>query len=334
MQGRYDLFVRIYNSISPDFVLEEATPMTHKILENYYIETEYTEALLDITDVTWIDKKDYDGDGYSSSCKLDVKFACSEQDRSVDILVQTAPSGEKIYTTIDTVKTIELTDTISSKSILFDSTKLGQRDVYDLKLMVMFKDNQYIEDDFDIDDDSGLAGIRLESWENEIAIDSLLSFIDGPPFVGDPPYTTGPLEYACYAVRFDQPEGALLCWIEEVWIHIHEATYYNTISLKVWDDNENIPDHEVPSAFTIQRSVQTGKWNKYPINIDISAFNPFYVGYRQLRLGGPEVSMDPTSPHSRRSYKRDPVSGYWKIFKDQDIALKVLLKYFPGSTHH
>ena len=333
-QGTYDLFVRIYNPISPNFVLEEATPMTYKILENYHMESEYTEALLEITDVTWIDQKDYDGDGNYSSCKLKVDFTCTEQDKSVDILVQTTPSGEETYTTIDTIKTIELADTISSKPILFDSTKWKESNIYDLKLMVMFKDNHHIEDVFDKNDDSELEGVSLESWDMEIPSDSLLTYVDETQFVDDPPYTTGNERYACYAVRFDQPQGALLCRIEEIWIHIHDANPNDSIILKVWNDEENFPNKEV-KIVNPQKSVKPGEWNKYHLILDIQEYNPFYVGFRQQNLNGPSVSLDVAPPYnSQRSYKRNSSSGEWYNLNNQDIAINVLIKYYPGSGSH
>jgi hypothetical protein len=320
-QGLYDLFACVYNPLSPDFILAEATPLSHSMLRNIAVENEFTDARLSITDAVLLNRIDYDGDGFYSSFEMRVKITSSKYNRIADLVMHAKPGSGGNYIPIDTVKNITLTDTITTTSITFNSKYIAGNN-YDLKLEANFEDNATIEDVFDKDDNPDLGNVLMESADDEEKEERLLAGHDNT-FEDIISY-----ENRSYAVRFNQPSGAIKCTIDKVRLHCTVDPAY--IDLALWDDKEGLPQNEI-FLFQSQKYVNDQGWNEYITDFNIADYNTFYVVFDLYADQGPAVSVDGDPPHNESSFYKNPNTGIWEVKADGDIAVEVLVAYYTGS---
>jgi len=326
-QNHYTFFIRAFDPQASDFILAEAKPPLLPSLSDVGLETDETDARLKINRVIGVNLKDYDADGYASNLSGAADLSCSRPGRMADLIIQAVSAGSGIASPVDTIFNLVFTDTILTYP--FD-TFLRQLTAnhYDLQFLIRFAGRELIEDRMDAHREPTLGNLLLESFGEEMGRQVVLSHLDEEPFQGSEKYQDGSLDRSDFAVRFDQPQAAVMSRIKTIRIHVSGDENY--VILKLWSETAGLPSHEI-SLPASQRYLKNNQWNVIQVDVDVAEFHSFFVGYRQTSIAGPSISLDLHPPHSRRSFRRDPFSGSWLVIPDADLAIEVVLEYFTDN---
>ncbi|MCK5077806.1 MAG: hypothetical protein KAR38_15595, partial [Calditrichia bacterium] len=131
------------------------------------------------------------------------------------------------------------------------------------------------------------------------------------------------------AVRFTQPVSATSCMVKRIRFNVWSNP--SNVQLRAWNDLSNNPNSLIYTSFTISTYLYQG-WNTIYLDIDVSDYNSFYVGYYQIYYAQPYLSADQTTPIYGRSYWKNVSQGSdWGITSDADYAIEVYVEYTTTS---
>ena len=298
-----------------------------------------TPTVVTISDVWITDAIDIDGDGYNSYLKLNFDLDVNKPD-SVEVFVLL---GFRVTDPMDTASYYLLFESLDFKiagSSAADGKYIGielpnpnneeYMGVFDFLLEVYYSSDPNTRIVYASEsEDADMGGIPMETSQIDVIIyDTWLSYNDGSFEDG---YfwqnTTGYL-----AVRFNQPSGAVSCLIKAIRYHIfaNSANVY----IRVWDNSGGFPGGYIYySSSGDEYYLFSNQWNTAYIDIDVSNYDPFFVGYYQYQFDVPLISADETTPLFGRSYYKSFSASSWTNDTGGDYAIEVYVEYTGTSAN-
>jgi len=295
-----------------------------------------SKTIVTINDVWITNAEDNDGDGYNSYLRLNFDLDVNKPD-SVEVFVLL---GVRVTDPMDTASYYIYFESVDFK-IAGASTADGKyisvgspnielpMGVFDFLLEVYYSSDPNTRITYaSKTEDADMGGISMETFQEDIVIyTDWLSYNDGSFENG---YAINN-DYGYFAVKFDQPAGALTCVVKQIAYHI--SVNASNVWIRGWDDFNNYPDTRIYTT-TTNTYLNTG-WNFINIDIDVSSYDPFYIGYYQINYGSgsPYISADETTPLFGRSYYRPISASSWTNDTDGDYAIEVFIEYTSTSAN-
>lgn len=293
-----------------------------------------TPTKVTIKDVWITDTVDGDGDGYYSYLRFNFDLDVNKQD-SVSVFVRlgrrvTDPLDTALYDLYFTSADFKIAGESESDakyiSIGFPNNEFSQAS-YDLLFEVYFSinpDNRIaVVGKSEYPD---IGGVLLESYQEDV-INTWLSYNDGSFENG---YfwnnTTG-----YFAVQFDKPSGAMDCMIKA--IRFHNYANSANVYIQVWDYSAGFPGNYIyNSSAGNEFYLYSNQWNTAYLDIDVTNYDQFFVGYYQYQQAMPVISVDETTPLYGRSYYKSISATSWTNDSNGDYAIEVYIEYTISST--
>ena len=73
-------------------------------------------------------------------------------------------------------------------------------------------------------------------------------------------------------------------------------------------------------------------WRSFPLDVDVSDHEFFFVGYRQVQLDGPAIGVDTDPPYYGGSRRYNSYLRSWEVFQNADLGMEILIEYKgPGN---
>ena len=319
LQSGFDFLILVYRSSDTENPIAEATPQTHADLGNVPFEIGSTDAGLEIFDVFWVDYVDNDGDGYNSEALMGVDVDVSAGWSSVAYLaIYSKLTSASTYSHITDTDTFTVNGASSGDAVGFRFTNFPH-DSYDFLIKAYYFDGIEVEDQVDKNNDSDLGNIWLEPSDEDF-LSATLQHHDGS-FEDAIWYTSGDFSsQTMFVVGFDKPTNSTFCYIKSISIRISSDAA--GIKLRVLGTESNI---YTPAMYSYTR---TGP-NYFPVNVDVSNENKFFVGYLQNVANKPKLSLDTTAPHSGESWWYD--GSEWIAETSWDYGISVFIEYAVDS---
>ena len=318
-QSGFDFLILVYRSSDIENPIAEAIPQTHADLGNVPFEIGSTDAGLEIFDVFWADNVDNDGDGYSSEAVMGVDVDVSAGFSSVAYLaIYSKLTSASSYNLITVTDTFTVNGASSGDAVGFRFINFPHES-HDFLIQAYYFDGIDVEDQVDKNNDSDLGNIWLEPSDEDL-FSATLQHHDGS-FEDAIWYTDGIFSsQTVFLVGFEKPANATICFIKSILINI--SSDGTGIKLRVIGTDSDI---YTPALDVYTR---TGP-NYFPVNIDVSNENNFFVGYLQNVANKPKLSLDTTAPHSGESWWYD--GEQWIAETTRDYGISVFIEYTVDS---
>lgn len=329
--GAYDFLLEVYFSSNPNTRIAHASKTDDPDMGNIWIEEASTDVLqeLEIYDAYWTNGVDNDGDGYYSQQDLIVDVDVNFGSANIYLEIFVRPTGTTAYNLAATTNIFSITGNSSGDAI---STTIynGSHDTYDFKIIAYFSGSSILEDEYDRFDDSDLGDVPFETVnEDPIVYNDWLMYHDGS--FEDGYYWSTTTGY--FAVRFDQPQGATSCVIKRIRFNIYENSA--SVRVRVWSDFVNTPNNYVYYTGAGEESyLYRYIWNTVYVDVDVSAYDPFYAGYYQYQTGMPIISADETIPLFGRSFYKSISASTVTNDTDGDYAIEVYVEYTTTAANN
>ena len=298
-----------------------------------------TPIVVTISDVWITDAIDIDGDGYNSYLRLNFDLDVNKPD-SLEVFVRLA---FRVTDPMDTASYFYIFESVDFKiagESSADDKYIGielpplqnnqpYMGVFDFLLEVYYSSDPNTRIVYASEsEDADMGSIPMERPEIDILIfNTWLSYNDGT-FENGYSFSN---DYGYFAVKFDQPAGALTCQVKQIAYHI--SLNASNVWIRGWDDLNNYPNTRIYTT-TTNTYLNTG-WNFINIDIDVSLYDPFYIGYYQINYGSgsPYISADETTPLFDRSYYKPISASGWTNDTDGDYAIEVYIEYTTTSAN-
>ena len=286
--------------------------------------TKPKEPLISIRDVWFSETVDNDNDGYSSYAKfnfdLDVNQGSSEVFVKLGIRVTDTETYYVYFESVDFTIEGSTSEDVLYINIGAPNTELSQGS-YDFLLHVFLSsDPNTVVAEASPSSDTDLYNVPFET-SSEDPLTTWISYTDDTFEDGITGFVLNLL-----TVRFDQPLSAMSCIIKEIKVYIYSSLDPPSTSLwlQVGSDKNGYPDQRIYYSDAYQ-NIGIG-WRSFPVNIDVSAYNPFYVGISHNQSDNLYLGVDLTEPYDGRSYLLCP-GNTWLIEYDCDYAIEILVEY-------
>ena len=328
----YDFWILVYKESDPENpILEMASYNDDNygdVLTDIPIEESITDAALTIYDAYWDEVIDNDEDGYASQADLvvdvDVNLGVTTY---VYLVISQKSYSSSTYSLLAVTETFTITgaNPADAVAIFIDNFPHG---LYDFKIDAYYDVGSYIEDTDDASTNSDLNDVQLElSGEDEAPLGTWLSYDDS--YLEDALSSDLP---SYFAVRFDKPAGTVTCSVREIYLYVTSrdttASYAN---FKIWSATiNNMPSTYLYDGTTNVYIAYDGN-NYYPVDVDISANDVFFVGYYMTYGFGFYLGADTSSP-DYRSYLRNSSTINWRLNLLDDFCIRAYVEYTTGKN--
>lgn len=331
-EDSYDFMIWVYQESDPDNPILELASYNDdnfdNALTNIQIEESITDAALTIYDSYWDDVVDNDEDGYASQANLvvdvDVNLGVTTY---VYLVIYQKSYSSSSYSLLAVTETFPISGTNSTDavSMTIDDFPHG---LYDFKIDVYYDVGYYVEDTDDASTNSDLNDVQLELAAEDIAPLGMWMYYDDS-YLEDALSSDLP---SYFAVRFNQPSGAVTCSVREIYLYVTSrdttASYAN---FKIWSSTiNNLPSTYLYDGTTNVYIAYDGN-NYYPVNVDVSANDVFYVGYYMTYGFGFYLGADSSSPDAR-SYFRNSSTINWRMNLLDDFCIRAYVEYTTGKN--
>jgi hypothetical protein len=332
-QAGFDFVIQVFNEADQQLLAELSSANDDNldnVLTEVYFEQSATDAGLVIYDAYWSNEVDNDKDGYVSQSNLVVDVNVNiGTSADVYLVYYAKESTSGTYVQLASSEVYPVTGNSSGDALSIPVNNFAHN-YYDFRVEAYYDGGYYLEDSVDPSSDADLNDVQLELTGEDTANQTgWIWYDDG---VYEDGYSLTSPSYRC--VRFNKPRVAVNCWIKEIYLYVTSRNdtnnyYYAKAQFKVWDSFNAYPDAYIYNGTTVVNINYDGD-NYYSangtMNIDVSAYSSFYVGYYQMYGYGFYIGADTSAPDSRSFYYNNSSSS-WIQRTDLDYAVRIYVEY-------
>jgi hypothetical protein len=321
----------VYKQSDPDNPILELASYNDdnfdNVLTDVPLEEDITDAALTIYDAYFDNAVDNDQDGYASEADLVVDVDVNRGvQTNVYLVIYQKLYNSSSYNLLAVTEIFTINGASSADAVALTLNDFPHG-LYDFRIDVYYDVGSYIEDTDEASSDPDLNDIQLETAAEDTPLGSWLWYYDN--MLEELLSSSLP---GYYAVRFDKPAGAVTCSIKEIYLYVlNRDTLNSYANFKVWNNSgSNFPNAYIYDG-TTNVYIAYDEHNYYQLDVDVSAYDVFYVGFYRTNGYGFYLGADTSSPHAR-SYYRDSSTINWRLSVVYDYCISVYVEYTMGKN--
>jgi len=321
-EDHFDFLIQVFATSDPEFMLLELASYNdddfNHVLTDVPFEEYSTDAELTINNAYWENLIDNDEDGYATQADLVVDIDDNPARTSaVYLAIYQKSYGSSTYSLLAVTETFTINGVSSADAVAYTVKNLTY-DIYDFRIDVYYDVGHYVEATNDPLSNSELNDVKFELAGGWIRYDD--SIYEDSYSPGSPSYL---------AVRFNKPEDAVSCIVREIFLYttLRQDTTQSYAQFKIWNSLNNLPDTEIWGTENVYITF-TGNNYIYPVDVDVSAYDEFFVGYYQVYGYAFHIAIDTSNPDSR-SYE---YTNYWSIHSSFDLIFRIYVEYTTAKN--
>ncbi len=315
-EGSYDFMIWVFKESDPNNAILELASYNDDVFEDVLtdipVEESITDAALTIADAYWDNVVDSDQDGYATQADLivDIDVNLGITTYAYLAIYQKSYSSSS-YNLLAVTENFTVNGASSADAVAYTVVDLPY-DLYDFMIEVYYDVGYNAEDTADPISDPELNDVQFELSGNWIWYDDSVYESDYS--------STSPSDLA---VRFNKPTGTTSCAVRELYLYTTQRNAsYSYARFKLWDSSiHNYPNSSLYESGDVFIAYDGD--NYYPVDVDISALNVFFAGYRQNYGSGFYIAIDTSNPDSRSyEYTTD-----WNVLSSFDLIFRIYVEY-------